>query len=158
MPDADRQLLALVQRLGALRTLRPTASRALAPLVRSELASSFTRAQSPDGRPWPARAKPTAHPPLQASGRLRRGFSIEPDGAGVRVVQRTPYAAAHQHGARLRRARTRRRRRGAMHLLQRALLPARPFVPVARWAPKSHARLLRCTRDTVRILLGITRP
>ncbi len=155
MTDRDlAKLLTLLAAFASGRVMRASAQ-ALAAPVNAELARAFSEHQSPDGRVWPRRRGPSAHPLLDDSGRLKRGFVVTVTTDGVKVTNAVPYALAHQRGAR------RRRRRGARRRTPAVLgreLAARPMVPVGRWGPRPTARLKAVVLSLTRKLAGAPRP
>ena len=56
----------------------------------------FDRRQSPDGRPWAERQRPTANPILEKSGDLRRSVKGEGTADEVKLSSRLPHSAVHQ--------------------------------------------------------------
>ena len=58
----------------------------------------FDRRQSPDGRKWAERQRPTANPILEKSGDLRRSVKGEGTADEVKLSSRLPHSAVHQFG------------------------------------------------------------
>jgi len=154
----DAQLAGLVARLRRLadEQLAPLLARAMAPVVQERIDAGFRARKSPDGVAWTSAKQVRPHPLLVASGRLRRGFSVQATASGIRVRNAVPYATVQQRGARLRRRRRNGGHRGKVRLGSR--LPARPMVPATRWASTSSIQLRSAAKGLVRALLGRTAP
>ena len=56
----------------------------------------FDRRQSPDGRKWAERQRPTANPILEKSGDLRRSVKGDSTADAVVLSSKLPYSAVHQ--------------------------------------------------------------
>ncbi|MBI2392815.1 MAG: phage virion morphogenesis protein [Deltaproteobacteria bacterium] len=145
-----RKLVELLARASSGQLARSMRS-ALAQQTREEIDRSFRERRSPDGTAWPP-LKSNVGAPLIRSGALRSGFDVSVTAKGVSVTNAVSYASVHQRGARLRgRRRATKKARGRSSFgARRAVIPARPMVPAARWGPAPTSRLQALASRIVR--------
>lgn len=116
--------------------------------ARSLVDRTFRAGTTPDGEAWaPLRLRDGQ--PLRDTGRLQRSMTLgDVTARGFRVGTNVAYAPTHQFGATIvpvsARALRFKTRDGRWHLLKKATIPARPFLPLARlprrWALSMSAQ------------------
>lgn len=121
MAKGLRNTRALQRRLAAPDNALLTASNVIRREVRALIQEGFDTRTDPIGRKWAPRKDRRAHPLLEETGAMRRGWVVRKRGTDTVLSNRVPYTGFHQNGT--------------------GRMPARKMIPDAALSPRWRARI-----------------